>query len=147
MKLNFKQRRIQKWVTDLRWFLAFARLSSLLFTLLLLRVGPFQFLGPCCFGLGPRRLFLAAFLLPGLGQGEGLVLLALNVPLVREEEPVEVGVVGWKGEECQECKRRNANEIVVTVKLCHVTLAETQLQMSVSVYNTQTQIILRKTII
>lgn len=94
MKLNFKQGRIQNSVTDLRWFLAFSRLSSLLFTLLLLRVGPLQFLGPCCFGFGPRRLVLATFLLPGLGQGEGLVLFALNVPLVREEEPVEVGGLG-----------------------------------------------------
>lgn len=69
-------------MTDLRRFLALGRLSSLLFTLLLLSVGPLQFLGPRCLGFGPRRLVLAAFLLPGLGQGEGLVLLALNVPLV-----------------------------------------------------------------
>lgn len=82
MKLNFKRRRFQNSVTDLRRFLALGRLSSLLFTLLLLSVGPLQFLGPRCFGFGPRRLVLAAFLLPGLGQGEGLVLLALNVPLV-----------------------------------------------------------------
>lgn len=95
-------------MTDLRWILAFGRLSSLLFTLLLLRVGPLQFLGPRCFGFGPRRLVLATLLLPGLGQGEGLVLFALNVPLVWEQEPVEVGV--WverrKGEgmQAQKCK-------------------------------------------
>lgn len=64
-------------------------------------VGAFQFLGPHCFGFDSRSLVLAAFLLPGFGQGEGFVLLAFNVPLVRKEEPEE------------ECRQRNADEIVL----------------------------------
>lgn len=56
---------------------------------------------------------------------------------------MEVGV----GVEGKECKSRNANEIVATVVLCHVALAEAQLQINVWVYGTQTQIIFRKTTI
>ncbi|TNN64332.1 hypothetical protein EYF80_025462 [Liparis tanakae] len=45
-------------------------------------------------------LLLAALLLLGFDEGEGLVLLAFNVPLVGEEEPEE------------ECRQRNADELV-----------------------------------